>query len=190
LKGSNLGDAFGLCWFLRDVDSVRTVGHGGSGNGQFAGLLTVPERQFAVSVLCNGGPNGVAFNQAVVRWALERFLGVLDRDPQPLPYDRARITEAAGEYEVDAMTLSIRADEEGATLEVRIKPELRAASDKELPTDYPPFAFGLLPGNGDEYIVTGGAFTGQRGFFSRDETGEVVGVDLSGRLFRRVPATA
>ena len=41
LRGSTLGDAFGICWFLRDVDGVRTVGHGGSANGQFAELLTV-----------------------------------------------------------------------------------------------------------------------------------------------------
>jgi hypothetical protein len=35
--------------------------------------------------------------------------------------------------------------------------------------------FGLLPGDADEYIITGGAFQGQRGFFSRDDTGAVVG---------------
>ncbi|MGZ6355957.1 MAG: hypothetical protein ACXWOX_15370, partial [Ktedonobacteraceae bacterium] len=30
LRGSSLGDAFGICWFLREVDGVRTIGHGGS----------------------------------------------------------------------------------------------------------------------------------------------------------------
>lgn len=44
LRGSTLGDAFGICRFLRDLDGVRTVGHGGSANGQFAKLLTVPEQ--------------------------------------------------------------------------------------------------------------------------------------------------
>jgi hypothetical protein len=43
----------------------------------------------------------------------------------------------------------------------------------------------MLPGEGDEYIVTDGAMKGQRGFFSRDENGHVVGVDLAGRLFNR-----
>ena len=70
LRGSTLGDAFGIGWFLRDVDGVRTVGHGGSANGQFAELLTVPERDFAVVSLSNAGPDGIPFNQAVVRWAL------------------------------------------------------------------------------------------------------------------------
>lgn len=56
LRGSTLGDAFGICWFLRDVDGVRTAGYGGSANGQFAELLTVPECAFAVVSLSNAGP--------------------------------------------------------------------------------------------------------------------------------------
>jgi hypothetical protein len=60
----------------------------------------------------------------------------------------------------------------------------------ELPPDHAPFDFGLLPGDADEYIITSGAFKGQRGFFTRDETGAVVGVDLAGRLFKRVPTAS
>ena len=56
LRGTTLGDAIGLGWFLRDVNGVRTVGHGGSGNGQFAELLIVPERDFAVVAMSNAGP--------------------------------------------------------------------------------------------------------------------------------------
>ena len=41
-----------------------------------------------------------------------------------------------------------------------------------------------------EYIITSGAFKGQRGFFTRDESGAVVGVDLAGRLFNRVPTSS
>ncbi len=190
LRGSTLGDALGICWFLRDVDGVRTVGHGGSANGQFAELLTVPERSFAVVALSNAGPDGIPFNQAVVRWALETYLGVVDRDPEPLPYDRARAPEIVGRYDIDAMTVIIAADEAGLTLEVGIKPEIRAASDSEMPPDYAPAAIGLLPGDGDEYILTEGGMKGQRGFFTRDVSGAVVGVDLAGRLFTRVPTVS
>jgi CubicO group peptidase (beta-lactamase class C family) len=188
LRGSTLGDAFGLCWFLRDVDGVRTVGHGGSGNGQFAELLMVPERGFAVSVMSNGGPGGVAFNLEVLRFALQHYLGVVDRDPEPVPYVHAEVAPTAGVYEIDIMTLTIRAEEGAAapTLEVVIKPEIRAASEREIPADYPPFRFGLLPGTGDDYILTDGAMKGQRGFFTRDDSGRITGVDLAGRLFGRV----
>jgi hypothetical protein len=33
LRASTLGDAIGMAWFLREVDGVGTVGHGGSANG-------------------------------------------------------------------------------------------------------------------------------------------------------------
>lgn len=90
LRGSSLGDALGICWFLRDVNGVRTVGHGGSANGQFVELLTLPERDFAVVAMSNAGPEGVSFDQTVVRWALQTYLEVTDRVPEPLPYDEAR----------------------------------------------------------------------------------------------------
>jgi CubicO group peptidase (beta-lactamase class C family) len=188
LRGSTLGDALGIGWFLRDVDGIRTIGHGGSANGQFAEFLTVPERSFAVVALSNAGPGGIPFNQAVVRWALRTYLGVTDRDPEPIPYDEARAREIVGRYDIDVMTLVIALHEAELTLEVGIKPELRAAADGEMPPDYAPAAIGLLPGNSDGYIVTEGGLKGQRGFFTRNESGTVVGVDLAGRLFQRVPA--
>jgi CubicO group peptidase (beta-lactamase class C family) len=190
LRGSTLGDALGICWFLRDVDGVRTVGHGGSGNGQFADLLIVPERNFAVVALSNAGPDGIPCDQAIVRWALENYLGVADRAREPIPYDEARAREIVGAYENDAMTFTIAADGTGMTLEVLLKPEIRAASDVEVPADYAPFDFGLLPGDGDEYIITSGGLEGQRGFFTRDESGAVAGVDLAARLFNRIPAAS
>jgi hypothetical protein len=140
-----------------------------------------------VVALANAGPDGTNTNQAVIRWALEAYLRVTDRDPQPLPYDEARARELVGAYEIDAMTATIGTDGSRLRLEVRIKPELRAAADKELPPDIEPSDVGLLGGDADEYLITSGALTGQRGSFTRDHTGAVVGMDLAGRLFTRVP---
>ena len=50
---------------------------------------------------------------------------------------------------------------------------IRAAADKELPQDHVPFDFSLLPDDKDEYIISGGVFKGQGGFFTRDISGEV-----------------
>ncbi|WP_433166334.1 serine hydrolase domain-containing protein [Kribbella sp. CA-247076] len=184
LRASTLGDGFGICWFRREVDGVRTIGHGGSGNGQFAELLVVPERDFAIVSLTNAGPDGYTFNQTVVRWALEHYLGLVDRDPEPIPYDDVRAREVAGRYEIDAMNLDIAADGSRLTLAVGIKPEIRAASDAEMPPDYPAAAIGFLPAE-DEYIVTEGGLTGQRGYFSRNPEGTITGIDLAGRLFTK-----
>ncbi|GAA2420642.1 serine hydrolase domain-containing protein [Actinomadura vinacea] len=191
LRGTSLGDGMGIGWFLRDTDGVRIVEHGGSASGQFADLRLVPERNFAIAVASNEGPDGgLALNQAIVRWALEHYLGVIDRDPEPLPYDPARAREVAGNYENEMMTITIDTEESGLTIACAIKPEIRAASDAEMPADLPAAGLGLLSGDGDEYIVTSGGLQGQRGFFTRDDSGTITGADLAGRLFTRVLSTA
>jgi CubicO group peptidase (beta-lactamase class C family) len=186
LRASTLGDGFGICWFLHDLDGLHGIGHGGSGNGQFAELLIVPERNFAVVSLANAGPDGYPFNQSVVRWALEHYLGVVEKTAEPVPYVEEQAQQVVGRYEIDAMNLDIATDGARLTLAVGIKPEIREASDEEMPPDYPAAAIGFLPGDGDEYIVTEGGLKGQRGYFSRDVNGPVTGVDLAGRLFSRV----
>ncbi|MFD5593411.1 serine hydrolase domain-containing protein [Streptomyces griseorubiginosus] len=186
LRASTLGDGFGICWFLHELDGLHAIGHGGSGNGQFAELLIVPERDFAVVSLANAGPDGYSFNQCVVRWVLENYLGVVERTVEPVPYDEGQAQQFIGRYEIDAMNLDIATDGTRLTLGVGIKPEIREASDEEMPPDHPAADIGFLPGDGDEYIVTTGGLKGQRGYFSRDANGAVTGVDLAGRLFGRV----
>ena len=186
LRGSTLGDSIGIGWFLGDVGGVRTVGHGGGGIGQYGELVTVPEHDFAVVSLSNAGPEGYACNQAIVQLVLETYLGVKESDPETLPYDQERARELVGTYENDAMTFTVTTDGVTLTLETVLKPEVRAGLDPDPGPDYPPAEFALLPGGGDEYIVTTGGLKGQRGFFSRDKSGAVVGVDLAGRLFPAV----
>ena len=113
-----------------------------------------------------------------------------ERAPQPLPYDQARAQEVAGHYENDAMDLTLATDGTVLTLAVDIKPEIRAAADEELPPGYPREEIGLLPGDGDEYIITSGGMKGMRGFFTRDDSGAVVGIDAGGRMYRRVPTAS
>lgn len=95
--------------------------------------------------------------------------------------------KVVGNYENDMMTLTIATDGSGLTIACAIKPQIRAATNTELPPDLPPAALGLLPGTIDEYIVTSGGVKGQRGFLTRDESSAIVGVDIAGRLFSRVP---
>ncbi|NUR90197.1 MAG: serine hydrolase, partial [Nonomuraea sp.] len=138
---------------------------------------------FAVVSLANAEPGGIPFNQAVLRWALEHYLGVVDGDPEPLPYDAGRAAELAGSYGNDVMDLVIADHGDGLTLAAGIKAEIRAAARGEMPPDVPPSGLGLLPG--DEYLVTEGSMRGQRGYATRDAAGRITGVDLAGRLFPR-----
>ena len=84
--------------------------------------------------LCGGGAGQRLLrrphcNQAIVRWALQAWLGVTDQDPQPLPDDQARERELVGSYRSEVMTLTISTDRHGLTLAGGIKPEIRAAAD-------------------------------------------------------------
>jgi hypothetical protein len=134
--------------------------------------------------IANQGPDGIPFNQARVRRALEDYVGLLDRDPEPLPYNASQAAEVAGRYDNDAMVMTIDDTGSGLVLEVLIRPEIRESAEMDLPADHAPFPMGLLPR--DEYMITDGAFAGQRGFFTRNASGEIVGVDLAGRMFGRV----
>ena len=66
---------------------------------------TVASNNLAMS---NASPNGIPFNQAVVHWALETYLGVVEQDPEPVPYDEMWAVEIVGRYETEAQTLAIR----------------------------------------------------------------------------------
>ncbi len=115
----------------------------------------VPECNFAIVSLSNACPNGIPFNKTVVRWALETYLGVVDRDPEALPYDGARARDIVGSYEIKgAQYLNINTDGKVLTLEVGTLPEIRAAFRSEVPPGYAPAEIGLLPADGDEYILT------------------------------------
>ena len=129
------------------------------------------------------------FNQAVVRWALEHYLGMADRDPEPLPYRRGarrgdgrRLRERRHDVHHHARTAPGCGWRSGSS---RRSARRRTRS---CPPDSAPFEVGLLPG--DEYIVTSGGCTGQRGFFTRDASGAVTGVDLAGRLATASSGTA
>ena len=131
-------------------------------------------------------PEGYQLNQDIGKWTLQRFLGVVEEEPEPVAYDAARNGDVVGRYEIDAMNLDVADDGARLTLAVGIKPEIRAASDTDMPQDYPAATMGFLAEDGDDYIITDGGLKGQRGFFTRDGSGAVVGIDIAGRLFGRV----
>ncbi|MEU6975441.1 MULTISPECIES: hypothetical protein [unclassified Streptomyces] len=58
------------------------------------------------------------------------------------------------------MNLDIATDGTRLTLAVEIKPELRQASEADMPPDVAPAAMGFLPGDGDEYVLTEGTLAG------------------------------
>jgi CubicO group peptidase (beta-lactamase class C family) len=190
MAGSALGDAVGISWLLRDVDGVRLVGHGGTTNGQHSEFLMVPERDFGIAVLTNCGPNGAQLNEELVRSALGAYLDLHEQQPEPVLRSEAELAPYTGRYETLAVWADISAADGGLAIEVTVKPEMLAQIreiDESADETQPPIPIGLLAGDGDRYVVTGGAAKGMKGYFMRDDGGEVVAVHVGGRLATKVP---
>ena len=177
----------GISWLMRDVEGVRVVGHGGDTVGQHSTFDMIPERQFAVVGLTNCGPNGNQFLDELGRWTLETYLGIVERDPQPLALGAEQLTDYVGVYETVAAVATITRDDDngGLILVAEIKPEALEKLAEEAPEN-PPFPLGILPGPGDRYIVTDGPAKGMKGYFVRDAAGSIESVHVGGRLATKV----
>jgi CubicO group peptidase (beta-lactamase class C family) len=189
MRGSALGDYVGISWLLRDVEGVRLVGHGGTTNGQHSSFLMVPEREFAVVSMTNCGPNGSQLNEELTRWALAEYLGVVDTDPEPVALGDAALAEYAGEYETVAVEVTITAEDGRLAIRTKVKPEVLAVlreEGTEVPEDDTPIFIGILPGDGDRYVVTEGPAKGMKGYFTRDAAGAITGAHIGGRMATRL----
>jgi CubicO group peptidase (beta-lactamase class C family) len=194
MKGSALGDYVGISWLMRDVDGVRIVGHGGTTNGQYSNFTMVPERGFAYISMTNCGPNGAELNDRLEKWALEHYLDLVVKDPEPITLGDEALVQYTGRFETIAATVDITADSGRLLAKVAIKPEmlavLREEVGDEVTEEQPPIPLALLAGDGDRFVVPDGPGKGMTGYFSRGVEGGVDGVHMGGRLATRVSAAA
>jgi CubicO group peptidase (beta-lactamase class C family) len=188
--GEASGARVGIIWGLRDVQGVRLVEHGGAQPGQYSDLVLAPERDFALSVLVNSGPNGQELRADLVRWALETYLGIKEEVPEPLDVEAEELAAFVGTYGTDMAVLHV----EVSGNRLRIEPALRlevieqakAEGQDEIPVP-PPFLVGMLPD--DEFLVLDGPFKDERGRFVREEAGTISAMHWD-RLMPRVPEPA
>lgn len=202
MRGSALGDYVGISWLIRDVETpsssgsgehrVRLVGHGGTTNGQHSEFLMVPERGFAIISMTNCGPNGPMFNDEIEKWALSTYLGIVETDPEPVALGDAALEAYVGHYATSAVDCYITA--QGGRLAIKVEPnaETIAALHEEgtdpADLEQPPIIIGMLPGDGDRYIVAEGPAKGMKGYFTRDASGAVTGAHIGGRMATRLPS--
>lgn len=188
ISGSALGDHVGISWFLRDVGGVRLVSHGGDTLGHHSSFVMCPERGFAISVFTNCDLTGSQLKGELVKWALGAYLGVEDADPEPVTLAADALVAYVGTYETIAAWADISAEDGGLVLNVRPKPETleRLKEEGEDTPEQPPIPLGLLAGDDDNYVVTGGPAKGMRGYFVRGDDGTVEAVHVGGRLATRV----
>jgi CubicO group peptidase (beta-lactamase class C family) len=186
LGGSAIGDAVGVSWLIKDIDGARLVGHGGSTNGQRSAFQMVPERDFAVVVLTNSVPNGAQLHGNVLKWALERYLGVVEPEPEVLTLTEDSLAEYAGDYHAIGSITHLTVEDGQLLAKSEPSPEALARIRErggEEPEEQPPYPIGILAD--DKYVFTDGPAKGMRGYFVRDDAGHITGIHLGGRLATR-----
>jgi CubicO group peptidase (beta-lactamase class C family) len=186
LGGGAIGDHVGISWLIKDVGAARLVGHGGSTNGQRAAFQMVPAQDFAVVVLTNSVPNGAQLHGAVVKWVLERYLGIVEPEPEPITLTEEELAEYTGDYAAIGSLVYLTVKDGNLLVKMEPTPEVRARIRErggEEPEDQPPFPIAVLAN--DKYVLAEGPAKGQRGYFVRDDAGTVTGINLGGRLATR-----
>jgi len=191
MPGSAIGDHVGISWLLRDVGGARLVTHGGTTHGQHSEFVMSPEHNFTLISMTNCGPNGPKFNDQLLTWALEQYLGVTEEEPVPVQLDDDALARYVGTYETIVVICQITAQEGQLVVKLKVKPEMAetirdAGGDPEEPQ--PDMLLGLLAHDGDRFVITDGPAKGMKGYFARDAAGTVSGVHLGGRLATRVAA--
>ena len=171
--------AVGLSWWLRTVDGVRIVSHGGTTAGQQAEFVLVPEHAFGITMLTNS-TRGHALGREVVRLALREYCGIDDRDAEARTATSAQLASFAGRYEIARGQLELRLADGELVLALGPRPGVETP-----PNGWPPFPPAARCGisGEDELVVLDGPSRGSRLQVLRDGSGAIEWLRFGLRLY-------
>jgi CubicO group peptidase (beta-lactamase class C family) len=168
-----------LAWFARKVDGVRFVEHDGGTNGQLSFLSLAPEQGFALAILTNHSPAGGELIRELSRLAWQLYLGVKERDPEPIELAPEQLAEYAGLYTNPFADANLRIEDGRLVEHTRYKAGFPTKDSPPLPpVPSAPLAFY----EADRVFVSEGPFKGGRGDFVRDGKGRIAWFRSGGRL--------
>lgn len=173
------GQQIGLSWFLRDVEGVRIVQHGGGTNGQISLFEFAPERKFALTILTNAGPGG-ELNDEVERWVLKHYLGISEPEPVHQQRTAGELEEYVGTYEAAITGITLELDGGSLILKYELIGEFPADEPPPLPPPTPVAFYAA-----EHIIALEGPLKDARGEFLRDTEGQLAWLRIGGRLHRR-----
>jgi CubicO group peptidase (beta-lactamase class C family) len=162
--------SIGISWMIKEVGGLRVVSHGGGAAGQSMGFTMVPERGFALTILCNT-ELATSFGLSTMQWALEHYLGLAETVQAETALTGEELRPYLGKY------ISI-----GQGLEISREGERTMARAKLLGKTMMEIEVAILPH--DRLLVLTGGFKGQDAQFVRGQDGAIDGLKL-GRYMKR-----
>ena len=132
-------DLMGLTWHLSDLDSKRTVAHGGGTSGQISLLLMIPEEDFALAIVTNANRGG-DITRKVSRWILEHYVNAVSEDPEPRESTPDELAQYVGTYSRPFMDITVSLEEGKLMVQPVIK---QGFMNNEIPPPTPPMEFGM-----------------------------------------------
>lgn len=175
------GEHLGLTWFVRDAAGLRVLRHGGATHGQCASFWVAPGRRFALVVLTNS-ERGDELHQAVTRWVLEHYLGVIEPEPPALPVPQAQQVEYTGRYTAAAADRVLY--RQAGELWLQIEPKGGFPTPASPPGERPPAVRLALCGP-DCLVMLDEPLQGARAEILRDAGGRIEWLRAGGRIHRR-----
>jgi CubicO group peptidase (beta-lactamase class C family) len=177
------GRKMALTWFVRELDGIALAEHDGGTNGQMARLVLAPERGFALAILTNHSPQGNQLLREVTRRACHLYLGVEERDPEPIELPAEQLDECAGVYANPGTEIELRIEEGRLVDHTTFKAGFPTKDTPPLPPPPPaPLAFY----DSDRVFATDGPYKGRRADFVRDGEGRIAWYRSGGRLHAAV----
>lgn len=181
---SEPGCRMALTWFVRELDGVGLAEHGGGTNGQLSLLSLAPEAGFACAILTNHSPAGGELIREVSRLAWRLYLGVEERDPEPIELAPEELAEYAGLYTNPFADADLRVEDSRLVEHTTFKAGFPTKDSPPLPPVPPaPLAFY----DADRVFVPEGPFKGAYGDFLRDGEGRIAWFRSGGRLHAAPP---
>lgn len=177
VTAANMAPHWGLGWWVQDASGTKTIGHGGSTNGQRANLVVVPSRQLAIASLTNGS-NGSAVNRAIERHLLAGF-GIPRVDPEEGHLPEAAMQRFAGRYHSPGGDITVGIDGRQLTVDTYARNALTGA--EYLAPRRHANAIGDL-----EFVIKDTEMEGSRFDFMMHSDGGVRFLRIGGRLYDRV----
>jgi len=170
----------GLGWLLTRYGTTQVVRHGGNvSNLQVSEFMTVPEKNFAVTVLTNALGGGIG--KKIVDWCMANLTEL----PTPASLDLVEPEPAAvdavlGKYQAGSLTMTVAPGDEGIGIRMGSAQDLGEYEDIVWPPAIP-IAF-----LNDRDFAARADTTRALGRFVTDDTGRAVMLEFGGRTAKRV----